>query len=846
MSILDQLSSTEYQECLGSVLDYYHDELMSHDKSLAYLESKKLFNLELLKTYKIGFSGNTLGTKIPNTQRKLGREIRDRLQEVGLYKSNGREVHRGGITVPITDVSGDVVNVYSRKICNRLRPETPRNVFGLEGIFNNQSLPNAKEIIITQDPFDALCFIANGFYSTTCFLSENDNLDRYVEYFSRLGNPRLLVSANYPNLKEQLVERNFEVYEINLPGQISVVEYSVQAPNPKEALAQLIRSATWLNRKQKAVEVVEPIADLFEEPVPPETEERDEDFDDFEDEGDEEGVDSFDILDEFEGSDCLIEEEELESLPAVRIADVIPEQTVKEEDNQVIVQFGERIYRIRGLYENTAHHRLKISIFLNYRDKFHIDELNLYQSRARTMFINHAQAELGESEKVIKSDIGKLIFILEDLLQKKLKEVVTVENDQDEVFGEIKNKAIDYLQDKNLIGNILSDFENLDLIGCEENLLVCYLAVTSRLLDDPIAITIQSSSASGKTALMNGVLQLIPDNHKVLFSSLTSQSLYYLEETALRNKILAISELEGTRQGAGAYSLKLLQSEKEISIATTLKDDKGQLRTVEKKVYGPVQFFATTTEIDVDDELLNRTLVVSISDDQAVTEAIHDIQRKKQTLEGIRVRKSQQAIVDLHHVIQKLLKSVVVINPFADQLRFITSKTRTRRDHQKYLNIIKAVTFLHQYQRHIKSVDIDGEEINYIETTIDDIRIANKIAHKVLGNCLLEDLPPQSQQLLYKIHRMVQEKCNAIGIGQPLFRFTRADIRSYSGWSLSQLKTHCKRLEELEYVIKHKGGKGLRTEYELIWDGEGVAGESFAMGLVEADSLQPARPTHTN
>ncbi len=836
MSILDQLLVAEGQACLSVVLDYYHDELLNHDKAREYLATKKLLNEDILKTYRIGFSNNTLGTHIPKYRYQYGTETRDKLKGLGIYKDNGRECHRGGIVVPIHDIAGEVVNLYSRKIIRELKRGAQRNEFDHQGVFNCQSLVGDQEIVITQDPFDALCFISHGFFNTTCFLSEEDTLARYIEYFRKLGKPRLLVSANYPALKEQLIQTEFEVYEIQLPGDCSVVEYCVQTPNPKEALAQLIRSASWLNHKQTEIEVLDTSVAVSECDLDREYERLENDCMDDDDH-------ALDILDIFEEGTDSDTGDELDPLPAIRIAEVIAEQDIREEDNQVVVQFGERIYKVRGLYENTAHHRLKISIFLNYRDKFHIDELNLYQSRARTMFINHAQAELGESEKVIKSDIGKLIFILEDLLQKKLKEVVTVKNEQDEVTGEDKNKAIAYLQDKHLIQNILSDFAKLDLIGCEDNLLVCYLAVTSRLLDDPIAITIQSSSASGKTALMNGVLQLIPDNHKVLFSSLTSQSLYYLEETALRNKILAISELEGARRGAGAYSLKLLQSEKEISIATTLKDEKGQLRTVEKKVYGPIQFFATTTEIDVDDELLNRTLVVSISDDQAVTEAIHDIQRKKQTLDSIRDRKGQKAIVALHHAIQKLLKSVVVINPFANQLRFITSKTRTRRDHQKYLNIIKAVTFLHQYQRHIKSVDIDGEEITYIETSVEDIRIANAIAHKVLGNCLLEDLPPQSQQLLYKIHRMVREKCNAVGIGQPLFRFTRGDIGRYSGWSLSQLKTHCKRLEELEYMIKHKGGKGLRTEYELVWDGEGIAGESFAMGLVEADSLTP-NPLH--
>nr|CAC9163674.1 Uncharacterised protein [Escherichia coli] len=82
---------------------------------------------------------------------------------------------------------------------------------------------------------------------------------------------------------------------------------------------------------------------------------------------------------------------------------------------------------------------------------------------------------------------------------------------------------------------------------------------------------IQSSSAAGKSSLMDAVLNLIPPEERLQYSAMTGQSLFYLGETNLQHKILAIAEEEGVRRAA--YALKLLQSDGELTIASTGKGD---------------------------------------------------------------------------------------------------------------------------------------------------------------------------------------------------------------------------------------------------------------------------------
>ena len=137
----------------------------------------------------------------------------------------------------------------------------------------------------------------------------------------------------------------------------------------------------------------------------------------------------------------------------------------------------------------------------------------------------------------------------------------------------------------------------------------------------------------------------------------------------MKHKVLAIAEEEGVRQAA--YALKLLQSQGELTIASTGKDPlTGQLVTQEYRVEGPVMLFLTTTAIDIDEELLNRCLVLTIDESREQTAAIQARQRASRTLEGLLARSRSEAIVATHRAAQTLLRPLAVVNPFAEQLTF--------------------------------------------------------------------------------------------------------------------------------------------------------------------------------
>jgi DNA primase len=78
-------------------------------------------------------------------------------------------------------------------------------------------------------------------------------------------------------------------------------------------------------------------------------------------------------------------------------------------------------------------------------------------------------------------------------------------------------------------------------------------------------VIVQSSSAAGKSSLMDAVLAFVPEGRRVQYSAMTGQSLFYMGETNPKNKVLAVVEEEGA--SPAEYALKLLQSEGELTIS---------------------------------------------------------------------------------------------------------------------------------------------------------------------------------------------------------------------------------------------------------------------------------------
>jgi len=111
-----------------------------------------------------------------------------------------------------------------------------------------------------------------------------------------------------------------------------------------------------------------------------------------------------------------------------------------------------------------------------------------------------------------------------------------------------------------------------------------------------------------------------------------------------------------------------------------------------------------------------------------------------------------------------------------------------------------------------------------------------RLANEVLGRAV-DDLPPQTRRLLRLIGDMVTVVCQRRGLARADYRFSRRELRDHCGWGHTQLKIHLKRLEDLEYLLVHRGGRGQSFVYELLYETRGE-GERFLARLIDVDELR--------
>ena len=370
------------------------------------------------------------------------------------------------------------------------------------------------------------------------------------------------------------------------------------------------------------------------------------------------------------------------------------------ERDETHVHFSSRSWRVRGARARANLEGDRLSVALSVSDlasgRFHLDTLDLYTARARAVFLDVASVELACERIELTRELSQVLPVAEETRDTPL-EVPNVE-----MTSEERAETLRWLSDPDLATRLRRDLGALGVVGEETNLLVCYLATVSRKCERPFGVLVQSSSAGGKSTVVDAVTALVPDEDLVTLSAMTSQALYYLGGSGLRHKVLSIAEEYGSSRAS--YALKLLVSEGRLSIASTGKDaSTGRLATKRYETAGPLSLLMTTTATTIDPELENRLVVLGVNEDPAQTEAIIASQRRAASLEGLTAPLERDRLRALHQNIQRLIQPLPVVIPEVT-MSFPTAATRHRRDHAKLLSMIAAVTLLHQHQRECRHV----------------------------------------------------------------------------------------------------------------------------------------------
>ena len=589
-----EVESLDDADLVRDVLRFYRATLLASPEAIAYLESRGLNSVELIDHFSLGYANRTLGYRLPGARWKAGEALRGRLQRLGFLRESGHEHFRGSLVVPIFGARGQLAQAYGRKIGAKLREGTLLHLYlprPHTAVWNVDALATSKEIILCESLLDAMSFWVAGYRHVITSYGVSGFTDAHRAVLRQYGTERVLIAYDADaagdeaaaKIADELTKHEIECYRVNFPRGLDANAYMLSErtnASANESLGVVLRAAAWLGKGAPVVPVTAAIADaspLAAAPKPP-----------------------------VAPSASPVPRE---SAPAIAIE--------HRGDDVVCTTAGDRTYRVRGLAKNLSPDALRVNLLAQLRDQVHVDTLDLYVARSRGAFIAQAAVELGVSEETIKRDVGAVILALEPIVASQIAGTlapVMNESASPAMSDADREAALALLRDPQLLGRILADFQRAGIVGEENNKLDRLPRVRlAKLLERPLAVIIQSTGAAGKSTLMDAVLAFFPEEERVKYSAMTGQSLYYLGETNLRHKILAIVEEEGAEKAS--YALKLLQSEGELTIASTGKDPHtGRMTTQEYHVEGPVMIFLTTTAIDLDEELQNRCLTLAVDE----------------------------------------------------------------------------------------------------------------------------------------------------------------------------------------------------------------------------------------
>ena len=485
------------QVVLRQVVDYYHETLKQSPEALKYLQGRGLEHPDMVAHFRLGFSNRTLCYRLPEKNRKEGAEIRGRLQHLGILRESGHEHFNGSIVIPIIDLDGNVTGMYGRKITEGLRAGTPLHMYlpgPHKGVWNEEALAVTKEIILCESLIDALTFWCADYRNVTASYGVNGFTDDHREAFKKHGTRKVLIAYDRDeagekatlDLAEELIAMGIDCYRVLFPKGMDANEYGCKVRPAAKSLAVLVNKAEWLGKGKRPAIVVSDGVQIAAEVVderPPAAKEQN------------------------------AEPPSLtaESVPPVALLPAQHlEMPVEINGDEIMMTEGDRRYRVRGLAKNLSPDLLKVNLLAIRGDAIHVDTLDLNVDRQRAAFIKRAAEELAVQEDVIRKDLGRVFLRLEVLRNEQICKTLKPKDEEVELSPEEKTTALELLQDPHLMERILEDFARCGVVGEETNKLVGYLATVSRRLEAPLAVVVQSSSAAGKSLLMDAILGFVP------------------------------------------------------------------------------------------------------------------------------------------------------------------------------------------------------------------------------------------------------------------------------------------------------------------------------------------------
>lgn len=774
---LPAASSVPPSEYLKRAVEIYHSTFCENPRGREYLAGRGIKDAELIRRFKVGFVNGHLRNVLPTDSRH---EFIKGLTAAGILNEEGKERFFNRVVFPIFDENGAAVGLYGRNINGGAYVPHLYLPGPHRGVWNWEAIKAHQEIILTESIIDALSLHQLGFSNAVPLYGTNGLAEDHLRLFREYRTRRILLCLDNDEAGErarQEVRAKLEPLGIEAAD----VRLSRLCKDANEALRRGMTAAEFKAKVTASIPSAPAAAVGRTAPAAP-------------------------------------------TLPSPTAP------AVEEKDGAFFVTFGGRVYRVKGLSAKKTEH-LRVNVKVDSSDGSHVDTFDLYSSASRDKYVSCCRkvikAEAGEFHR----ELNRLIEVLEGLQDKGLggKDVEGTSGVKTPppMTDEEAAGATAALKRPSLLADILADMDTLGYVGEDHNKTIGYLVGVSRKLESPLACVIISQSSAGKSVLSDTVERMTPPEDVVMYSRVTQYAIYYATKDGLKHKLLILEERAGSEEAD--YPIRSLQSKKRLTLAVPVKDpETNQMRMEERVVEGPVAYMETTTRPRIHDENATRCFELFLDESEEQTRRIHERQRRAKTLAGFLTMGETDALVRRHHNMQRLLRAVAVVIPYADLIDFPARWLRTRRDHMRFLNLIEVITFLYQFQRPVQQ-SIDGRE--YIEATVEDYAAAYSLAREVMGESFADLKKPQRELL------KVIADLRPAGTMGPEDGVTRRAIREATGLADTRLRELLADLVSLEYVRELTGGgRGTTCRYAAL--DHGPEGEKRLTGLTTPEELR--------
>jgi DNA primase len=423
--------------------------------------------------------------------------------------------------------------------------------------------------------------------------------------------------------------------------------------------------------------------------------------------------------------------------------------------------------------------------------------LDLYSEEQLQRFIRTASEKLEIGTKQLSLAIAELTEELEDHRNHKIEKQKPPVEKKKVLSSFRKEELLKILKRPDLMQHINTLIGNTGIIGEAKNRLVMWTVFTSRLMENPLHIICLGASGTGKTYLQERVAELFPKEEKISFTASTEQAFYYVGRTELKHKVVLVEDMDGA--SSVLYVLRELQSKSYVSKLVPIKDSKGNMQTKMLEVEGPIVLSGTTTKEKLYEDNANRCLLIYL--DNSTEQQAGIMERQRNVSAGQINRASEQNTIELLQDLQMMFRKINVVNPFATKLHIPETVFKPLRTNAHYLQFIEAITFVHQHQRETKK-DNQGNE--FIETTLEDIELANELLKEILL-AKSDELTKACRDFLEQIKSHLNQNKKP--------SFFKNDIREATRINPHTLKKYLQTLSFYGY-IKTIGGDKYKQGYE--------------------------------